>query len=51
LRLGWYVESFDLTNNQLANLFGITAQQAATLQTKLDNMAADYEAMLAEVGQ
>lgn len=51
LRLGWYVESFNLTNNQLANLFGITAGQATTLQTKLDNMAAAYEAMLAEVGQ
>ena len=51
LRLGWYVESFNLTNNQLANLFGITVGQAATFQTKLDNMAASYEAMQLEVGE
>jgi hypothetical protein len=51
LRLGWYVESFELTNNQLASLFGISAGAAATLQTKLDNLAAAYESMQTQVGE
>lgn len=51
LRLGWYVESFDLTNAQLRNLFGIQAGQEAALNAKLDAMAAAYESMIAQAGE
>jgi hypothetical protein len=51
VRLGWYVESFNMTNNQLANLFGITALQAATLQVRLDDLAAKYNGMQQEAGE
>lgn len=50
-RIGWYIESFNLTNNQLQNLFGIGAGQVAAAQAKLDDLAAKYEAMQVAVGQ
>lgn len=50
-RLGWYIESFDLTNAQLRNLFGIQAGQEAAVNAKLDDFAAKYEAMREAVGE
>lgn len=41
----------NLTDAQLRTLFGLTAQQASTLRTKLQNMQSRLDAMDAEAGQ
>ena len=41
----------NLTNNQLASLFGLTAPEAVALRTRLTTMRSRIEACDAEVGQ
>ena len=50
-RIGWFVHNLNWTNQQLINRFGLTAQNVAAAKTKLANLAAAYESMIAAAGE
>lgn len=50
-RIGWYVDQFNLTDNQLRTFFGLTAQQVNAARAKIEDFAAKYETLLTAQGE
>ena len=50
VRMGAFIHSLSLTDNQLKSLFGVNDAQLPTLKTKLSNAATRYADVQAEAG-
>lgn len=50
-RLCWWVDSFNLTDNQLRVFFGLTVEQLPTIKAKIADYAAKYETMTEAIGE
>jgi hypothetical protein len=51
VKLGRYIHSLNLTDNQLKNLFNINDTQLAALKTKLQRYRDRYDEIVVEVGE